>query len=68
MSRYKGKWNYCYAGYATEFNDPDIFYRVLYWPDEGDSNHDMGKGQPVVTIGHKRILIIGTFNCLVTGA
>ena len=47
------------TGNHTEFDDPDIFYRIAQRPDKGNGNGNMGKGQPIGAVRNKRIGSIG---------
>jgi len=40
-------WKYGHTSDHTKFNNPDILYRVSYWPYEGNSNYYMSKSKPI---------------------
>ena len=49
--------DYHTTGDAAELYDPFIFQRVLPNAIEGDGDHQMSKGQPVVSISEEGILL-----------
>src|ERR1700743_1654164 len=42
-----------------EFNDPFISYRVAKGADKGDRDHQVRKGQPVISVRQERVVVIG---------
>jgi hypothetical protein len=58
MTRDESKRNHSSAGNQTKRDDPFVAYRIAVWADEQNSEHKVGKGQPVRPICEEWILCI----------